>query len=63
MAAKRKAPKKTGQKQSCKNLLALFDEIEKTHQSIFEDIQRALKIRNDPEAVNRILREIKDKIS
>lgn len=46
----------------CKNLLALFDQVEKVHQELFEDIQRALKIRNNEEAVRVILREMKDKI-
>lgn len=46
----------------CKNLLELFDEVEKTHQFIFEEIQRALKIHGDEEAIKRILREIKGKL-
>lgn len=47
----------------CQNLLELFDEVEKTHQFIFEELQRALKICNDEEAIKRILRKVKDKLA
>ena len=46
----------------CENLLTLFDEVEKTSQQILELVHRGLKIRNDEEAIKRILREIKDKL-
>lgn len=46
----------------CKNLLELFDEVEKTHQFIFEEVQRALKIQNDEAAIKRILISIKAKL-
>lgn len=46
----------------CSSLLELLDEIEKTHQFIFEELQRALTIRNDEEAIKRILRNIKGKL-
>lgn len=47
----------------CQNLLELFDEVEKTHQFIFEELQRALCINKDEEAIKRILRRIKDKLT
>ena len=47
---------------NCQNLLKLFDEVEKTHQSILQDILRALKIHNDEAAVKRILNEIREKL-
>lgn len=53
--AARKKPK-------CENLVILFDEIEKTHQSICMDVQKALEIRNDPAAVRRLLQRIKEKL-
>lgn len=47
----------------CKNLLELFDEVEKTHQFIFEELQRALTIYNDEEAIKKIIRKVKDRLS
>ena len=46
----------------CKNLLKLFDEVETTTQAIHELIQRGMKIKNDEQALKKILIEIKDKL-
>ena len=50
-------------KVDCQNLLKLFDEVEKTHQSILQDVFAALKIHNDETAIKRILIEIKEKLT
>lgn len=54
--------KRVVKKPKCENLVALFDRIEVVHQALFEDIQRALKIRNNEEGVRKILREMKEKL-
>jgi len=51
-----------GKKADCKNLLELFDEVEKTSHEILELVYRGLKIQNDEAALKRILTEIKDKL-
>jgi len=63
MATKRKPKQKPKITNGCKNLLELFDNIERIHQEMFEDVQKALKIHNDEAAIKRILYGLKDKLS
>jgi len=49
-------------KKKCDNMLKLFDEVQETKNQIGILTARGLKIRNDDQALHRILREIKEKL-
>jgi len=49
-------------KKECDNMLKLFDEVQGTKNEISALVTRGLRIRNDDQALHRILREIKEKL-